>query len=139
MTKKSCAEARATRQAAELTAKIDSDTNELRVEYGAAFEQNIAVAKKAAERYGLDSEWQLKFQQAFGPKALVKHLVALGEGMGEHKFVSGQSAGAVPQEAKPSSSCPKHPSLPTQMGQGFLAEAPRQAASADTCSSEPPN
>lgn len=79
-------------EAAAMEARIDADTNELRVEYGAAFEQKLATADKAAQRYGLSKEWQVKYQQAFGPKALIEHLVRLGEGMGEAPWRSGEQA-----------------------------------------------
>lgn len=81
-------------------AKADADVadtqiqaRELQKEWGAAFEQNTAVADRAAEVFGMDEKQLLALKSAMGAAGALKFLHNIGAKMGEDKFVGGQGGG----------------------------------------------
>jgi hypothetical protein len=77
----------------------------LKKDWGMAFDQNINVAKQAAQAFGLDGPTIDKLEESMGFAGLMKFMHKIGSGMGEDNFVSGQNSsgfnGALsPQAAK---------------------------------------
>lgn len=83
-------------------AKIEGEKASLKKEWGLAFEQNIGIAKKAANQFGVDGPTIDKLESAMGFAGLMKFFNKIGSGMGEDSFVTGASkvgAGALTPEA----------------------------------------
>ena len=83
-------------------AKVEQEEKGLQKEWGAAFEQNINVAKRAAQSFGLNGEMIDKLEQALGYAGVMKFMHTLGSKVGEDTFVSGKgsnSFGALTPEA----------------------------------------
>lgn len=66
---------------------IEQDSKALKKEWGAAYDQNRAVANKAAEKLGLQSNELDAMIQAIGNKRLSEIMHKIGSGMGEDGFV----------------------------------------------------
>lgn len=80
------------KQAGDKTVKQDLERTELRREWGAALEQNVKLVNAAAQEFGLDEAAVQKLGDTLGIKATMKLLHAIGERVGEDKFVSGNNA-----------------------------------------------
>lgn len=66
---------------------------ELQKEWGAAFEQNAAVADRAAEVFGMGEKELMALKSAMGAAGAMKFLHNIGAKMGEDKFVEGKGGG----------------------------------------------
>lgn len=90
-------------QQTEYQLKSDQEEKGLQKEWGAAFDQNINVAKRAAQAFGLNGEMVDKLEQAMGYAGVMKFMHTLGSKVGEDTFVrGGQSSsgfGAMTPEA----------------------------------------
>lgn len=70
--------------------QIQQQDLELKKEWGKAYEQNIAVGKKAVQAFGLDGEMIDKLESAMGYAGVMKFMQQLGSKVGDDSFVSGQ-------------------------------------------------
>jgi hypothetical protein len=88
-------------QNAAYTTKMDQQEVELKREWGAAYEQNINAAKKAAKAFGLNDELVDQFEKQVGGFApFMKFLNNIGSKIGEDSFVTGQRPSTMtPQQA----------------------------------------
>lgn len=73
------------------TKKVETENNALKKEWGAAYDQNIQAAKKAAQTFGLTDEMVTKLEGALGFPGLMKFMSNIGSKIGEADFVSGNS------------------------------------------------
>lgn len=82
--------------AAEGTIKAQNEQkiNALKGEWGAAYEQNLNVAKAAAKQFGITAEAVTKLEQAMGFADCMKFLQNVGSKVGEASFHSGTGAAA---------------------------------------------
>lgn len=91
-----------TQRAEEQKTKVFQADQNLRKEWGAAFEQNKNVVDSAARNLGLNVDQTNALAASLGPDGAMKLLYKLGSATGEHTFVSGQNAGngaMVPAQA----------------------------------------
>lgn len=65
----------------------------LQKEWGAAFDQNMAVVDRAAERFGISAEDLTTMRKALGPEKSIKLLHQIGSQMGEAEFVTNNNRG----------------------------------------------
>lgn len=85
---------------------LTQDTAALKKEWGAAFEQNVAVGAKAARAFGIDGDTIDKLEMAMGHAKVMKLMHTLGSKIGEDSFQgsnsSNQGFGSVmtPAQAK---------------------------------------
>lgn len=87
----------------ELNTKLGTDMNDkmqmqikeqelnLKKEWGAAFDQNVQVAKKAAAQFGLDGKAIDNLETALGYDGVMKFLQNIGSKIGESSFVGSNS------------------------------------------------
>lgn len=68
---------------ADYTAGVETDTAELRKEWGAAYDKNIASAKAAATEFGLDTTQIDAMEKALGFGGLMRHMQNVGAKLGE--------------------------------------------------------
>lgn len=73
-------------------ANIARETEALKAEWGAAYDQNINVARQATRAFGLDTATIDKLEGAFGFAGLMKFMINLGGKIGEDKFHSGEGS-----------------------------------------------
>lgn len=78
-------------QTAQYQNSVAEDTNSLKAEWGQAFDQNIKVARQAANSFGVDVATIDKLEQAMGFAGVMKFFNNLGSKIGEDSFVSGDS------------------------------------------------
>lgn len=72
-------------------AKVQADDAALKTEWGQAYDQNVQVAKLAAEKLGFNTATLDILERAMGFGNLMKFVHNLGGKMGEGKFVAGDS------------------------------------------------
>lgn len=77
------------KSAAEMQAQHDG----LKREWGAAFDQNISVAKRAAAEFGISAEVIDKMESAMGFTQVMKLMHTIGAKLGEGEFVTNGSRG----------------------------------------------
>jgi hypothetical protein len=70
-------------------AKLGEEQNALKKEWGAAHDQNIAAAKRAAREFGVDPTVIDGLEKTIGFAATMKHFQAIGAKLGESSFVGG--------------------------------------------------
>lgn len=75
--------------------EIQQQTESLKKEWGAAFEQNITIMDMAAEKLGLDENSLVKMKEVFGAAGAAKFLHSLGAKMGEDPLVTPQQGGGA--------------------------------------------
>jgi len=76
----------------QIQAKAQEQEANLKKEWGAAFDQNIQVAKKAATQFGLDGKMIDNLESALGYDGVMKFLSTIGSKIGEAGFVDSNSA-----------------------------------------------
>lgn len=74
--------------------EVAQQNDALKKEWGAAYDQNLTMAKTAAREFGLDGATIDKLEQAMGFAGLMKFMQGIGSKIGEASFVSGDGAGA---------------------------------------------
>lgn len=94
-----------TKTQTQMQAEFDRQTQALKTEWGAAHDQNINVAKKAAVAFKLDAGTIDKLEAALGYDGVMKFLHNVGSKIGEDSFVGGnpgQGGGNIhtPEAAK---------------------------------------
>lgn len=67
----------------------------LRQEWGAAYNDKLSRASSAAKAFGVSGETIDALQSVAGYGEVMRHFAAIAEAMGEHSFVSGESAGGA--------------------------------------------
>jgi hypothetical protein len=86
------------------TAKVTQEQTALKKEWGAAHDQNMAVAQRAAREFGADPKMIDAIEGAIGLAATMKFFQNLGSRMGESSFVIGSQNGGngpmTPAQAK---------------------------------------
>lgn len=93
------------KQSQAMAERLQQSEAGLKKEWGAAFDQNLMTAKKAAMAFGLDAATIDKLESAMGYDGVMKFMHSVGSKVGEDSFVSsGQSArgfGAMtPEQAR---------------------------------------
>lgn len=68
-------------------AQFVTDEADLKKGWGAAYEQNVGIAKSAAQKFGVEPEKIDALQQVMGFKATMEFFHNLGTRLGEDKFV----------------------------------------------------
>jgi hypothetical protein len=79
-------------QEATQLAEAEKLTTDLRTKWGAAYDQNLAVAKNAASQFGIDSDMVSKMEQSLGFAKTMEFLVSVGSKIGEPDFSTGKGA-----------------------------------------------
>jgi len=83
---------------------FEKQDNELKKEWGQAYDQNTDVAKLAAKKFGLDTETVDKLEAVMGYGGVMKFMHKIGAGLGEHSFVEGSGGDGkftnTPQQAQ---------------------------------------
>jgi len=73
------------------TAQTAKEANELKTEWGAAFEQNAGLAKAAAVKLGIDGPTVDKLERVLGFSGVLKLFHNIGSRTGESEFISSGS------------------------------------------------
>lgn len=85
-------------------AKLKTETDALRKEWGAAHDQNMNIAKRAAREFGVDPSVVDALEKSGGFAAVMKTFHNIGSRMGEANFVSGNQGGGqgipTPEQAR---------------------------------------
>lgn len=71
--------------------QADQEENALKKEWGAAHGQNIELAKKAAQTFGIDPDTMDKMESVLGYGKFMKMMQNIGSKLGEDSFVSPSS------------------------------------------------
>jgi hypothetical protein len=77
--------------ATERTQSVKAQESNLKAEWGAAFDKNVNVARKAAHEFGLDATMVTKLESALGLDKTMMLLKDIGSKLGEDSFVAGNS------------------------------------------------
>lgn len=78
----------------EQTLRYQQDDSALKKEWGAAYEQNVGVARKAVANFGMTASQVDALEKALGYKGVMDFAYNLGKKIGEDQFVgSGQGGG----------------------------------------------
>jgi hypothetical protein len=80
-------------QANQRQQEVVQQDNQLKQEWGKAYEQNIQVGRKAVQAFGFDGPTIEKLEQAMGYAGVMKFMQTLGSKVGEDSFVSSQGQG----------------------------------------------
>lgn len=82
---------------------VKTQKAELATEWGAAHDQNLAIAKRGAAALGYSADVIDALEQSVGYAAVMKAMLTAGQKLGEDKFVGGQEPGGQafsPEAAK---------------------------------------
>ena len=82
-------------QQAQQAAKVEQDVGKLKQEWGAAHEQNVNIARRAAQTFGLQGDMVDRLESAIGFGPLMKMLHTIGSKLGEDSFVGADSKGGA--------------------------------------------
>lgn len=80
----------------------DRQLSELKTEWGQAFDQNVEIARRAANQFGIKEDQMEALEDALGTKGMMQLFNNIGQSLGEHKaegFGSGQSGFKLSPEA----------------------------------------
>ena len=85
--------------------KFETEVKGLKTEWGAEFDQNMDLGKKAAATFGISKEQIDALEKSLGTAKTFKLFHHIGSKLGEHSFVDGQSGtnfggNMTPQQAK---------------------------------------
>lgn len=75
---------------AEFKAESEKMISDIKTKWGAAFDQNINVAKQAANQFGIDTDMLNKLENSLGFAKTMDLLHTIGSKIGESDFTSGQ-------------------------------------------------
>lgn len=93
-------------QKAAYAERVTTETASLKKEWGAAYDQNINVAKRAAREFGVEPKVIDAIESSAGLAATMKLFNSIGAKMGDANYVSGNAAGGrsdgpmTPQQAQ---------------------------------------
>jgi hypothetical protein len=71
--------------------QLQQEQTALKKEWGAAYDQNVDLAKRAAGKFGLSKELIAKMEAHTGFSDIMKFMANVGTALGEHNYVSGDS------------------------------------------------
>lgn len=74
----------------ESQSRFAGETDRLRKEWGAAFDEKVKVVDRAAAQFGLDSESLTALRNAWGPHKAMTFFERIGSGLGDSEFITGQ-------------------------------------------------
>jgi len=83
--------------------QTEAQVNELKSEWGQAWDENVELGRRAAREYGLDQSTLTKMENAIGTSELLKLMSRIGRGQTEHSFEGGKSTtsfGMTPEAAR---------------------------------------
>ena len=72
--------------------KVSQDYEAIKKEWGAAYQQNEAIANQAALKFGITKEEVAALGGMMGPAKAIKFLHKLGEGIGEATHITGNTS-----------------------------------------------
>ncbi len=90
-------------EAADTKQAVATQFNDIKKEWGAAFEKNQNIANAAANKFGLTMDEVKALGASMGPAKALKFLHKIGEGLGEGTYIDGNNAGSdamTPLQAK---------------------------------------
>ena len=95
-------EAQTAAQKTEFLGKLEADKTSLKKEWGAAHDQNTAIAARAVREFGVDTKIIDAMEKSVGFAATMKFFQSIGSKLGEGSFVTGRPAGGAltPEAAK---------------------------------------
>ena len=76
-------------QDADAKADYDNQWNDLKKDWGSAYDANINAAKKAAAKFGFEAEEIDAMEKALGPRKLFHRMSDIGRALAEDSFESG--------------------------------------------------
>lgn len=76
----------------EFAGKIAADGQALKKEWGAAYDQNLDAAKRAAREFGVDAKVVDGIERSAGFAATMKFFQTIGQKLGESSYVSGNGS-----------------------------------------------
>lgn len=82
---------------------FDNESNALKKEWGAAYEQNVSITKTAANKLGISSEQMDALGEVMGYSKAMKFFHTLASKVGEGEFIEGgkgESTLSTPQQAQ---------------------------------------
>jgi hypothetical protein len=74
---------------------FSADEAKLKVEWGAAYDKNVMIAKEVVGKLGLDAGAIDKLQGALGHHGVMSLLTKIGSGLGEDSFTTGRDNGSA--------------------------------------------
>ena len=74
---------------------VAEQNNALRAEWGQAYDQNVNIAKRAAQEFGIDAQTVDKLEQSLGFDGVFKMLHNIGSKIGESSFTAGEAQSAI--------------------------------------------
>ena len=77
----------------QIEAERQQEVEALKKQWGAAYEQNLAVVDRAAQQFGMHGEQLEALRQAMGPKAAAEFVYNIGAKLGEDQYVDSGSHG----------------------------------------------
>lgn len=89
-------------QQQQTAAQAEQQLQSLKQEWGQTFDENVEMGRRAARQFGLDADKLNKMETALGTGEMLKLMASVGRGLGEDKFVTGQTPGfgMTPEAAK---------------------------------------
>jgi hypothetical protein len=75
------------------TQKVDGEARQLKTDWGAQHDSNVAIAKSAAQKFGMTAEQINALESAMGFAGVHKFLFNIGAKLGEAEFVDGNPGG----------------------------------------------
>lgn len=84
-------------------AQAETEIQDLRREWGGAWEENVELGRRAAREFGLSDEKLSAIESALGTGEMLKFMSRVGRGLVEHNFESGrgtQGFGMTPDAAR---------------------------------------
>jgi hypothetical protein len=74
---------------ADYNSQVEQEEASLKTEWGAAYDQNINLAKRAAQTFGIDEETADKLEESMGVAKVMKMFHSMATKLSEDQFVSG--------------------------------------------------
>lgn len=82
--------------------KTEADLAAIKTEWGAAYNENLELGRRAAREFGLDQSKLAAIENGLGTGEMLKFMAKLGRGLTEHNFEGGKSTssfGMTPEAA----------------------------------------
>jgi hypothetical protein len=83
--------------------KTEADLAAIKTEWGAAYNENLELGRRAAREFGLDQSKLAAIENGLGTGEMLKFMAKLGRGLTEHNFEGGKSTtsfGMTPEAAQ---------------------------------------
>ncbi len=72
--------------------RISAETDRLRKEWGAAFDDKVKIVDRAASQFGLDAESLTALRDSWGPYKAMTFFEKIGSSLGNSEYISGDGA-----------------------------------------------